>query len=103
MLYHKRIQYAYMNPVLLCIIRDAFYGSTTSIARRTYQLFLKYPSLTRNLTVMGYTWKGGIPRNAFVMAAVAVSPLPISMTVIPTSTTIFSGSSGTQRMGKRFF
>jgi hypothetical protein len=67
------MQYAYMNPVLLRVMREAYYASTTSIARRTYALYLKYPSLKRDINLMGFNWMS-IPLNAFVMAAVAVSP-----------------------------
>lgn len=61
-----------MNPVLLLVIRQAFYASSTSIARRVYELFLKYPSLLGDMVVGAYTWITGIPINAFVMGAVAV-------------------------------
>ena len=62
-----------MNPVLLTVIREAYYTSKTSIARQTYILFLKYPSLARDQRYGGFNWMGELPRNAFVMGAVAVS------------------------------
>jgi hypothetical protein len=70
-----------MNPVLLQVIRQAFYSSTSSIARQTYQLYREYPSLHKNLTVGDYNWKYGIPRNAFIMGAVAVIFFPFLYTL----------------------
>jgi hypothetical protein len=68
--------YAYLNPILLDIIRTAFYKTPQSLARQTYELFKKYPSLARNwnLTVALYNWRT-LPVNAFVMGAVAVSTI----------------------------
>ena len=63
--------FAYVNNVLLTIIRTAYYNSTTSLARQTYNLFTKYPSLRRKLTLGGYNWMK-LLINAFVMGAVAV-------------------------------
>lgn len=71
-----------MNPVLLLVIRQAFYASTSSIARRTFQLFVTYPSLLSDIVVGGYTWMTGIPLNAFVMGAVAVSLSSLVSTLI---------------------
>lgn len=62
-----------MNPVLLQVIRQAYYSSTTSIARRVYHIFAIYPSLLKDLVVAGFTWTGIIPINAFIMGAIAVS------------------------------
>jgi hypothetical protein len=62
-----------MNPVLLRVIREAFYASTRSIARRSYDLYLKYPSLVRSYQYGQYTWESSVPVNAWVMGAVAVS------------------------------
>lgn len=75
----QRIIFAYMNPVLIQVIRQAYYASVTSMARSTYLLYKTYPSLYNNLVVGKYCWIE-IPLNAFIMGAVAVS-LVLSCTV----------------------
>jgi len=67
----SHILYAYMNPVLIQVIRQAYYASTTSMARMTYLLFKTYPSLRIHIVVCGYNWTE-LPLNAFVMGAVAI-------------------------------
>jgi hypothetical protein len=64
-----------MNPVLLQIIRQAFYTSTTSITRKMDKLFKKYPSL--DSMIDADSWKGAVPVNAFCLGAVAVSFLSL--------------------------
>jgi hypothetical protein len=73
----QQIRYAYVNPVLLQVIREAFYTSTTSIVRRTHLLYKKYPSLTYDARLFGFNWRGAFPVNIYVLGAVAVSPFSI--------------------------
>jgi len=89
-----------MNPVLLTIIREAYYTSKTSIARQTYLLYLKYPSLKRDMKYMGFNWASALPKNAFVMGAVAVSPSSqVAVQCWPVLTTMYLGQTGTQGVG----
>jgi hypothetical protein len=92
-----------MNPVLLTVIREAFYASKTSIARQAYMLFLKYPSLKRDMRYMGFNWMGALPKNAFVIGAVAVSPSSQVPPCWPVLTTIYLGQTGTQGVGEGTF
>ena|SRR5882762_2079216 len=89
-----------MNPVLLTVIREAYYTSKTSIARQTYLLYLKYPSLKRDMKYMGFNWASALPKNAFVMGAVAVSPSSqVAVQCWPVLTTMYLGQTGTQGVG----
>jgi hypothetical protein len=77
----QRIMFAYMNPVLLQVIKQAIYSAPNSIARKTFALIKQYPGLKRHSETAGLNWKEGIPLNAFVMGAVAVRLLACLLTI----------------------
>src|ERR1700690_1655337 len=66
----------YMHPALLMLLRNAYYSTAAnpkSIVRCVYLTFNRYPMLYRKFPAL--LWSHGLPMNAFLVGAMAVSIL----------------------------